>query len=116
VRDVVGEMRIVCYRHQAPYVETALDAIAGVAANVGSGLQPVNGLRHWRGGTSGWFIWAGVEVSDDPEFFKPIHLVHLVDRCPAVIRMLGLGEGWRFLLADDYEDAWFEEDLLEHQV
>ena len=61
-------MAAVCARHGAPYVATSLDAMAGVARNVGSGLLPLNGLRHRRGTTSGWFVWAGDELSDDSDF------------------------------------------------
>lgn len=109
-------MAAVCARHGAPYVATSLDAMAGVARNVGSGLLPLNGLRHRRGTTSGWFVWAGDELSDDSDFFAPTHLHHLVDRCPEVLPMLGLGEGWRFLIAPEHEDVWFDSSLLDESV
>jgi len=51
--DLFDQMTAVCERHDAPFVSTPLDAIAGVARNVGSGLLPLNGLRHRRGTTSG---------------------------------------------------------------
>jgi len=113
---LIEQMAAVCARHGAPYVETSLDAMAGVARNVGSGLLPLNGLRHRRGTTSGWFIWAGDELSEDDDFFEPTHLHHLIDRCPEVLPMLGLGEGWRFLVAPDYEDVWFDPSLLDESV
>jgi hypothetical protein len=86
----------------------------GVADNVGSGL--LNGLRHRQGQTSGWFIWAGEDFDEAPDFFKPLHARHLIDRCPEIIPMLGLGPGWRFLLRPTYEDVWFDPSLLEHEV
>ncbi len=114
--ELVDQMKAVCRRHGAPYVPTPLDAMAGVALNVGSGLLPLNGLRHRRGTTSGWFIWAGEELGEADDFFAPTHLHHLVGRCPEVLPMLGLGEGWRFLIAPGYEDVWFDPSLLTESV
>jgi hypothetical protein len=37
---------------------------------------------------------------------------HLVERLPAVANLLGLPPGYRFLLADAYEEVWFDENLL----
>jgi hypothetical protein len=75
-------IRALCERHNAPYVPTALDDIAGVARKVGSGVQLVNGLRHRCGETSGWFIWAGDELSSDPDFVWPFTFVTLLIGVP----------------------------------
>lgn len=86
----------------------------GVAVNVRHGLWPLNGLRDRPGpGLSGWFIWAGEEFSTDPEFFLPLHVEHLGQWCPAVLPYLGLGPGWRFLIAPGYEDVWWDPSLLD---
>ena len=114
--ELTEQMAAACARHGAPYVATSLDAMAGVARNVGSGVIPLNGLRHRRGKTSGWFIWAGEELGEAGDFFAPTHLRHLVDRCPEVLPMLGLGEGWRFLIAPGHEDVWFDSSLLDESV
>jgi hypothetical protein len=85
----------------------------GIARNVRDGLWPLNGLRHpVAGETSGWYIWAGSEWSEADDFFVPLHIEHLVEWCPAVIPYLALGPGWRFLVAPDFEDVWFDENLL----
>ncbi|WP_423842024.1 immunity protein Imm33 domain-containing protein [Acanthopleuribacter pedis] len=35
----------------------------GISLHVKSEIQPLNGLRHQpEKGTSGWYIWAGVEI------------------------------------------------------
>ena len=114
--DLQVQMAAVCVRHDASFVGVSLDDMAGVARNVGSGMLPINGLRHRRKDTSGWFIWAGEELSADSDFFAPTHLRHLVDRCPEVLPMLGLGEGWRFLIAPNHEDVWFDASLLDESV
>jgi hypothetical protein len=85
----------------------------GVARNVQSGLQPINGLRHPpERGTSGWYIWAGGEFSDAPDFFQPLHAEHLIEWCPEVIPYLSLPPGWRFLIAPGIEDVWADSELL----
>lgn len=116
VAEFSEQMAAVCARHGAPFVVTLLDDTAGVARNVGAGVLPLNGLRHRRGTTSGWFIWAGDDLSDADDFFVPTHVRHLVDRCPEILPMLGLGEGWRFLIAPDHEDVWFDPALLDDSV
>ncbi len=73
----------------------------------------MNGLRHQpEQGTTGWFIWAGEDLSDDPDFFVPLHAKHLAEWCPEVLVYLALPPGWRFLLAPDHEDVWQDNTLL----
>src|SRR5207249_10079546 len=71
-----------------------------VARNVKTGVVPVNGLRHPPDpGTTGWFIWAGEELSTADDFFEPLHVFHLPEICPDVLPYLALPPGWRFLIA-----------------
>jgi hypothetical protein len=84
----------------------------GVASNVRSGLQPINGVRCLpENGTTGWYIWAGETMSNDPDFFEPLHVAHLQEWCPAVIPFLELPPGWRFLIAPGYQDVWFDHEV-----
>jgi hypothetical protein len=62
---------------------------------------------------TGWFIWAGEQMSDDPDFFQALHLAHLHEWRPEIVKFLGLPPGWRFLKAGEFEDVWFDQDLLE---
>jgi hypothetical protein len=57
--------------------------------------------------------WARTEFSTDLDFFQPMHAKHLRERCPEIIRFLALPPGWRFLVAGDYEDVWWDETLLD---
>lgn len=85
----------------------------GVSRSVRDGAWPLNGMRHSPAGdTCGWYIWAGEELSSAHDFFVPIHAEHLPEWCPAAVPYLALGPGWRFLLAPDYEDVWFDESLV----
>ena len=105
--------RKTCERYAAEYIRTIGTDILGIADNVQSGILPINGLRHPPvGNTSGWYIWAGEKLSDEPDFFKPWHASHILELCPQVEAYLGLGPGWRFLIAGDYEDVWFDDSLL----
>ncbi len=81
----------------------------GIALNVRTALRPIHGVRCLpENGTTGWYIWAGGEMSEDLDFFKPLHVGHLVDWCPDVLPYLELPPGWRFLIAPGYEDVWFD--------
>jgi hypothetical protein len=98
--------RETCQRYNVEYCSAPSNLKVGVAENVRTGLLPINGLRHPPvGDTTGWYIWAGEELSDDPEFFVPLHVAHFDEWCPRVKKYLGLPPGWRFLVTDDYEDV-----------
>lgn len=62
-------------------------------------------------GTCGWYIYGG-EYSTREDFYQPLHVAHLDEHCPSIVPYLGLLPGWRVLLAPDYEDVWFDGDLL----
>ena len=47
-----------------------------------------------------------------PDFFQPLHVEHLFERYPRLLPYLALPPGWRFLLADGYEDVWQDDSLL----
>jgi hypothetical protein len=86
----------------------------GLARNVRAGGQPLNGLRHPpEGDTTGWYIWAGKELSRAPDFFEAVHVLHLTEVCPSILRFVGLPPGWRFLTDGEYVDVWEDPSLLE---
>lgn len=39
--------------------------------------------------------------------------MHLDQLCPEIQKFLGLPPGWRFLIAENYEDVWFDISLLD---
>ncbi|MDN3576434.1 hypothetical protein QWZ03_06615 [Chitinimonas viridis] len=107
--------RVLCEKYEAPFWACDAELKVGVARNVVSGLRPINGLRiRPEGGACGWYIWAGEEWSDDPDFFLPLHVKHLEDWVPLALRYLGLPPGWRFLITESYEDVWEDKQLLEN--
>jgi hypothetical protein len=111
--SVVAEQHALCERFGTDFVSSPSDLKAGVDPQVRSGITPLNGLRHQpEGDTTGWYIWAGETLSDDPNFFEPVHVSHLGDWCPTAIPYLGLPPGWRFLIASDHEDVRFDDSLL----
>ena len=110
---ISGIQAEICRRSGAKPFPTPDDLKVGIALNVRDGIQPLNGLRcHPEGDTSGWYLWAGEEWSNDPNFFAPLHIHHLPLWAPAVIPYLLLPPGWRFLIAPEHEDVWFDEQLL----
>jgi hypothetical protein len=95
--------------------------VTGVPAHAGEklgialatiGKLPINGLRIRLDGTCGWFIWAGEEASTDADFYQPLCVRHIAKYLPSVEPYLALPPGYRFLIADDYEDVWFDSTLL----
>jgi hypothetical protein len=111
--NIGGQIEI-CRKYKAEYQPLDLGLKLGVSNSFFSGVLQLNGLRHpQERGTCGWYLWAGEEISEAEDFFKPMHVYHLAERCPGVVKYLALPAGWRFLVAGDYEDAWFDAELLE---
>ena len=110
--DLEKMQRSLCLEKGAEYVPAPPDWISGFASAT-KGLTPLNGLRHQSpSGTTGWYLWFGEESSDEDDFYKPIHTMHLYADYPSAGKLLGLPPGYRFLLADDYLDVWFDPTLL----
>jgi hypothetical protein len=107
------QQRGVCRARDQQYVPANPESKVGFALQT-LGLLPINGLRHLpQGDTNGWYLWCGERMSSDPDFFAPLHTRHLIERCPAVLKFLGLPPGYRFLVAGDYVDLWFDASLLD---
>lgn len=111
--DLAAARLKVCTKYGSGYDPPSIGLKVGVARNVRTGLLPLNGLRHTPApGTTGWYIWAGDTLSDASDFFEPLHVEHLEDWCPRVLPYLALAPGWRFLIANAYEDVWRDDLLL----
>ena len=111
--DLIQTQKALCDQHGAAFLATPPYLKVGIARNVKMGLKPLNGLRHPPDGdTCGWYIWAGETLSNDPDFFVPLHVEHLIEWCPEALKYLGLPPGWRFLTNGVYEDVWEDKSLL----
>jgi hypothetical protein len=83
---------------------------AGLARDSNRIVLPTNGVRHNAvKSTCGWYFWDGEELPTDRDAFRTIHVVHLRTVAPDVLPYLALPPGWRFQIARDYEDVWFDE-------
>lgn len=101
-----------CDHQRVRYTAAPGDSKLGFALST-QGLLPINGLRHPPvGDTNGWYIWCGEEYSDAANFFAPLHAKHVYEDHPELIKLLGLPPGYRFLLAGDYLDIWYDPSLL----
>jgi hypothetical protein len=111
VNGILGAQEDICRRFAADFVPTDLQATLAVALDTLGSAAPLHGLRQQpEGGGCGWYIWAG-DASADPNFFESVHALYLCDTIPQVLPYLGLGPGWRFLLAPGYEDVWFDPNV-----
>jgi hypothetical protein len=111
--SIVLEQKEICRKYQADFLQSPIESKMGVSLNVKQNVLPINGLRVYpENGTSGWYIWAGEELSKDPDFFQPLHVEHIGEWVSGVEKYLGLAPGWRFLIAGDYIDVWFDQEIL----
>jgi len=113
--DFEAQQKEICRKYGVSPFVTSEFLKVGISKNALKGALPINGLRHLpEGGTSGWYIWAGEELSQADDFFLPMHIHHLHHQLPSVIKYLLLPPGWRFLMGhSDYEDVWMDANLLD---
>jgi hypothetical protein len=101
----------ICSRFGAAFEPPFTGSRLGIALQT-LHLAPLHGLRHPpENGTCGWYIWAG-ELLHSADFFQPLCVEHLTDRCPLAIPFLALPPGWRFSTDGDYIDVWYDPKLL----
>jgi len=101
----------VCVKFGANYSPCSDTDKLGIAIET-IGKLPINGLRQVaQNGTCGWYIWCGEEWSDDPDFFKPLHISHINKYLPEILPYLALPSGYRFLVADGHVDVWQAPEL-----
>jgi hypothetical protein len=106
-----AEQRAICQRFSAEVVAPSPAENLGIALSTLDRL-PLNAVRHLAvRGSCGWYIWGG-EYSTNREFFQPLHVSHLAERCPQIQPYLALAPGWSVVLAPAYEDVWFDQRLL----
>ena len=79
------------------------------------GKQPINGLRSKEENTTnGWYIWCGETMQDHADFFQPLHIEHIDDYLPEILKYLDLPIGFRFLIDNNgYEDIWYDKGLID---
>lgn len=109
-----SEQKRVCEKYGAEFVAAPENLKLGISLSVKEGATPIHGLRHPPvGDTTGWYIYGGQEASTAEDFYKPLHVSHVDEWSTLIRKYLGLAPGWRFLVADDHEDVWFDKALLD---
>lgn len=112
ILKIEAAQQALCNQYSARFVSTPPTDKVGFAKAT-AGLKPIHGLRHPQtAGTSGWYIWCGESFSESDDFFEPQHASHLYESLAQVSHLFGLPPGYRFLLAEDYLDVWYDESLL----
>ncbi|MGY3301804.1 hypothetical protein ACVK1X_001082 [Pseudomonas sp. PvR086] len=94
------------------YGVSALASEEMVALAIGSlGKTPIYGTRIQlpENGNVSWFIHCG-EHSAAPDFYQPLHVHHLHEMLPQVLKYLCLPTGAKFIIdTEGYEDVWMAE-------
>ena len=114
-RKIIEAQKEICRRIGVSWYPSPPDMKIGISKNIinGNFPMPINGLRHpSENGTAGWYIWAG-DYSNNPDFFQAIHIEHINQYFPVILKYLGLPPGWRIQIDDKgYEDIWEDKSLL----
>jgi hypothetical protein len=116
--NLISEQKRICKKYGTEWMPSPAGWRIGISNDIKSGKMPINGLRHEpENGTLGWYIWCGGEINNDPKLFDAIHVEHLEQECPLVLKYLGLPPGWRFQIDDKgYEDVWEDKQLLNNEI
>ena len=110
--DVAEQQRTLCREHSADFDPPSLGTRVGIALQT-LGSAPLNGQRILEhGSVCGWYIWGGGAPSEAPDFYQPMCVEHLAERCPLALPFLALPTGWRFLTDGEYRDVWYDAELL----
>jgi hypothetical protein len=110
--DAAERQRTICRENSADFSPPSPASRVGIALQT-LGLHPLNGLRiPEHGSVCGWYIWGGEATSEDSDFYQPMCVEHLADRCPLALPYLALPAGWRFLTDGEYVDVWYDVELL----
>lgn len=109
---MTDKQKAICLKYKTNFVESSPYLKCGIALQT-IGKQPIYGVRHpIENGTTGWYIHCG-EYSEDPDFYQPLHTVHIKDYLPEVLPYLSLPPGYGFIIDENgYEDVWFDENFL----
>lgn len=108
--NFVDEQLKICQRFSSNFVPLEEMQKVGIALE-SLQILPLNALRLApKGGACGWYIWGG-EMSTSSDFFAPLHVAHLSEKCPAIVPYLALSPGWRVQLEPGHEDLWFDNEL-----
>jgi hypothetical protein len=113
--EFIEKQKVICNKYGAKFLASPFDQMVGIALESFNQFNmPINGLRHpiESEHSTSWFIWAG-DYSESDDFFKPVHVSHLIEICPKALNYLGLAPGWRFLFDNQYQDVWYDENLLD---
>jgi hypothetical protein len=103
----------VCSLYGVPFNLPEPDSIIGASISAEQGALPINGVRYLPvNNTCGWYIWGGVHLPEDEDFFHPTHFFHVFEWAPFVAKFLALPPGWRFLSDGSYEDVWYDESVI----
>lgn len=54
-------------------------------------------------GTCGWYIWYGEELSEDSDFFKPLHVEHIEEYLSMIQKYFSLPIGYRLFFTENYK-------------
>ena len=105
--------RHVCKLYGAEYTPPLPGSKVGIALQT-MGRTPIQGVRHPPTQTTcGWYIFAGEEWSDDPNFYQPLCVEHMDKYCAFALPFLCLPPGWWFFTDGKGQyGAWFDEKLL----
>ncbi len=106
--------RRVCKAYGAEFTPPVAGSKVGIALQTMK-RNPIHAVRLSATDTTcGWFIFAGDEWSDDPDFYQPLCVEHMAKYCEAALPFLALPPGWRFHTDGEAEyGASFDPDLLQ---
>ena len=113
--EIEKQQKVLCNKLNVTWTPVDRNLMIAVNSSLFSPIQPINALRHPKQEKiDGWYMWSGGEIPQDrDDFFSPVHVEHLMEQRPEVLKYLALPYGWRFQIDDNgYEDVWYDPEIL----
>ncbi len=113
-KEFEDEQKNICNQNNIKWTPVDQNLMIAINDSLFSESVPINGLRHPKTeNLEGWYIWSGGEIPQNKiDFFYPIHIFHLIQEKPEILKYLGMPIGYGFQIDyNDYEDIWYDEKI-----
>lgn len=93
--DIQQQQKAICKKLNLNWTPVNINSMIAFNDSLLLDTKPIDELRHpSTQSIAGWYLWSAGDIpQEDDEFFKPVHVLHLLQDRPIVLKYLGLPAG-----------------------